>query len=255
MTTSKRVIVTAGAAGIGLSIARAFAAQGARVHICDINEDTLQAVTQAQPTITSSVCDLSDRSSVERFVAAAAEMLGGIDVLVNNGGIAGPTAPVEKMDPDAWEAVLALNLTGTFNVTRLAIPHLKKSESGVIINMSSLAGRLGYPNRSAYAVTKWGLVGFTKTLSMELGDAGIRVNAILPGSVEGPRLRKVFEGRAQATGKPVEEVVAAALANQSIKAFVDPDDIAALAVFLASDSARLISGQTFPIDGDSQSSQ
>ncbi len=185
----------------------------------------------------------------------AVDTLGGIDILVNNAGISGPTAPVEEIDPDAWDAVLAVNLTGTFNVTGLMIPHLKKSESGVILVMSSLAGRFGYPNRSPYSTTKWGLVGFTKTLSMELGEYGIRVNAILPGVVEGPRIQRVFEGRAQASGKSIEEVKAEALANQSIKRFVDPDDIAALVMFLASDNARSISGQAIAIDNDSKGAQ
>jgi NAD(P)-dependent dehydrogenase (short-subunit alcohol dehydrogenase family) len=122
----------------------------------------------------------------------------------------------------------------------------------VIINMSSAAGRFGYPNRSPYSTTKWGIIGFTKTLSIELGDYNIRANAILPGAVQGPRLERVFEGRAQVSGQSVEEVKRAALADQSIKQLVDPRDIAALAVFLASHSARMISGQMLPIDGDMQ---
>ena len=118
--------------------------------------------------------------------------------------------------------------------------------------MSSVAGRLGYPNRSPYATTKWGLIGFTKTLSMELGEFGIRVNAILPGAVAGPRLDRVYEARAKIGGQSVDEIKTRALANQSLKAFVDPRDVAALAVFLASDAAKSISGQILPIDGDRQ---
>ena len=178
------MLVTAGAGGIGLSIARAFAADGDRVHICDIDEPALRTAIEAPPAMSGSVCDVSDRASVERMVDEAAQVLGGIDVLVNNAGVAGPTSSVESMDPDDWDRVLAVNLSGTFNVTRLAIPHLKRSEAGVIIVMSSLAGKVGYPNRSPYATTKWGLIGFTKTLSAELGDAGIRVNAILPGALD-----------------------------------------------------------------------
>lgn len=117
--------------------------------------------------------------------------------------------------------MLAVNLTGTFNVTRLAVPYVRRPESGVVI-MSSLAGTVGYPNRSLYSVNKWCLVGFTKTLSMEYGDDAIRMNAIQPEAVEGPHIRKVLEGGAQASGKPVQEVEADALATQSIKAFVDP---------------------------------
>jgi NAD(P)-dependent dehydrogenase (short-subunit alcohol dehydrogenase family) len=252
MQTGKRVLITAAASGIGLAIARGFAAEGAKVHVCDINEDALRALKQSDPSIASTLCDVSDRSSVEKLVTDATHTLGGLDVLVNNAGISGPTAPMETIEPDAWEAVLRVNLIGTFNVTRLSIPHLKQSGSGVIIIMSSLAGRVGYPDRSPYATTKWGLIGLTKTLSIELGEANIRVNAILPGAVEGPRIEHVIERMASVSGKSVAEVTKEALANQSIKRFVDPKDIAALALFLASDSARSISGQMIPIDGDSQ---
>ena len=157
------------------------------------------------------------------------------------------------MDPDAWDEVMRVNLGGTFHVTRHAIPHLKRSQDGTILVMSSLAGRFGYPNRSPYATSKWGLIGFTKTLARELGEFGIRVNAILPGAVEGPRIERVLEGRAAASGRSVAEERAAALANQSVKRFVAPAEIGALAVFLASPAARSISGQIVPIDGDSQS--
>jgi NAD(P)-dependent dehydrogenase (short-subunit alcohol dehydrogenase family) len=252
MVSGRRVLITAGAGGIGLAIAKAFVAEGAKVHICDIDREALRVVTEVEPSITSTICDVSDRSAVERLVSEAVGTLGGIDALVNNAGISGPTAPLETMDPDAWEAVLRVNLTGTFNVTRLAIPYLKQSGNGAIIIMSSLAGKFGYRNRSPYSTTKWGLIGLTRTLSLELGDAGVRVNAILPGAVEGERIQQVFEGRARVSGKSLDEVAAEALANQSIKRFVDPEDIAALAVFLASDRGRSISGQAISIDGDSQ---
>jgi NAD(P)-dependent dehydrogenase (short-subunit alcohol dehydrogenase family) len=257
MTTSlgQRVLVTAGAGagGIGRAIVAAFAATGAKVHACDIDAAALDALRASMPRVRTSVCDVADRASVHRMVEEAVEALGGLDVLVNNAGIAGPTASVADMDPAAWDAVLRVNLTGTFTVTQAAIPHLKRSEAGSIVVMSSLAGRFGYTNRSPYATTKWGLIGLTKTLSRELGEFGIRVNAILPGAVDGPRLQHVFEGRAATTGRSVAEEQALALANQSIKRFVDPADIAALAVFLASDAGRSISGQLLPIDGDSHS--
>jgi NAD(P)-dependent dehydrogenase (short-subunit alcohol dehydrogenase family) len=255
MADGRRVVVTAGAGGIGLAIATAFAARGDRVHICDIDQAALQKVTDSNPAITATVCNVSDRASVEAFVQAATGTLGGIDVLVNNAGISGPTASVEEMDPDQWEAVLAVNLTGTFNVTRLAIPYLKRSDAGVILIMSSVGGRFGYPDRSPYATTKRGLLGFMETLAIELGGDGIRVNAIAPGAVEGERIQRVLRGRAEATGRSLEDVTADALGIQSLKRFVDPDDIAALALFLASDSAKSITGQTFPIDGGSKAAQ
>ncbi|MCA0243488.1 MAG: SDR family oxidoreductase [Proteobacteria bacterium] len=256
MSTSaqaQKVLVTAGAGGIGRAIAAAFAAAGARVHVCDLDAASLDQLRAQLPGITTSVCDVGDRAAVQAMVQQASEQLGGLDVLVNNAGIAGPTASVAELDPAAWEAVLRVNLTGTFTVTQCAIPHLKRSAAASIIVMSSLAGRFGYPNRSPYSTTKWGLIGFTKTLARELGPFGIRVNAILPGAVDGPRLQQVLQGRASASGRTLAQEQAAALANQSIQRFVDPADIAALAVFLASEAGRSISGQALPIDGDSQS--
>lgn len=249
---SQRVLVTAGASGIGREIAHAFAANGAKVFVCDIDAPALDRLVQEIPNVVTKVCDISKREDIEQMVAFGVDALGGLDVLVNNAGIAGPTAPVEEIDPNDWERVVQVTLNGTFNVTRLAIPHLKKSPAGVIINMSSVAGRFGYANRSPYSATKWGLIGFTKTLSIEIGEYGIRANAILPGAVEGPRTQKVFEGRAQLSGQTVEEVRQDSMANQSIKRLVDPVDIAALAVCLASDYGKSISGQMLPIDNDMQ---
>jgi NAD(P)-dependent dehydrogenase (short-subunit alcohol dehydrogenase family) len=196
----QRVLVTAGASGIGREIARAFAASGASVFVCDIDAKALTAVAAEITGLKTGFCDVSKRADIERMVAECARALGGLDVLVNNAGIAGPTAPVEEMDPDEWDKVMQVDLTGTFNVTRLSIPHLKKSSAGVIINMSSAAGRFGYANRSPYSTAKWGLIGFTKTLSIELGSFGIRANAILPGAVDGPRIQRVFEGRVKVSG-------------------------------------------------------
>jgi NAD(P)-dependent dehydrogenase (short-subunit alcohol dehydrogenase family) len=184
------------------------------------------------------------------MVPAAVTALGGLDVLINNAGIAGLTLPLEQMPPDAWDKVIAVNLTAMFDVTRLAIPFLKESKAGVIINMSSVAGRYGFENRSPYAATKWGVIGLTKTLAIELGQYGIRANAIAPGAVEGERIQRVFAGRAQISGRSVDEVRADAFAAQSIKGMVNPNDIAELAVFLASPAAKSISGQVIPIDND-----
>jgi len=249
---SQRVLVTAGAAGIGREIVRAFAAAGAAVFVCDIDPKGLGVLAGEVAGVKTGTCDVASRKDIERMVGEAVQALGGLDVLVNNAGISGPTAPVEEMDPDEWEKVMQVDLTGTFNVTRVAIPHLKKSKAGVIINMSSVAGRFGYANRSPYCTAKWGIIGFTKTLSIELGEHGIRANAILPGAVDGPRIQHVFEGRAKQSGQSLDEIKRQAMAVQSIKKLVDPRDIAALAVFLASDAAKSISGQMLPIDNDMQ---
>jgi len=249
---SRKVLVTAGASGIGKHMVAAFLSAGDDVYTCDINADALKSAAAELKGLKIGVCNVGDRAQIEKMVADAADKLGGIDVLVNNAGISGPTTPVKDVDPDQWEEVLKVNLTGTFNVTKNAIPHLIRSGKGVIIIMSSAAGRFGYPNRSPYATAKWGLIGFMKTLSMELGEHNIRANAILPGAVEGERIERVFAGRAQATSKSVDEIKAIAMENQSLKYLVDPDDIAALAVFLASDAAKAISGQALSIDADMQ---
>jgi NAD(P)-dependent dehydrogenase (short-subunit alcohol dehydrogenase family) len=245
-------LITAGAAGIGREFARAFTAAGAKVFVCDIDTKALEAIAAEIPGLIAQRCDMSRRADIERMVPEAVARLGGLDVLINNAGIAGMTLPVAEYPPDEWDKVVAVNLTGMFDVTRLAIPHLKQSEAGVIINMSSIAGRYGFQNRSPYAATKWAVIGFTKTLAMELGEWGIRANAIAPGAVEGDRIERVFAGRAQISGKTMDEVRADAMAAQSIKAMIEPKDIAALAVFLASDAAKSISGQVMPIDNDRQ---
>jgi NAD(P)-dependent dehydrogenase (short-subunit alcohol dehydrogenase family) len=247
-----RVLITAGASGIGLSIARAFRAAHTQVYVCDIDAAALERAAGELPGLFTQRCDVGDRAACAAMVADAVDRLGGLDVLVNNAGIGGPTKPVHEVDPDDWDNVLRVNLTGTFDVTRNAIPHLIRAGGGSIVNMSSAAGRFGYANRSPYSATKWALIGFTKTLSLELGEHGIRVNAIAPGAVDGERAERVFQGRAEASGQSIDDVKRSAMANQSLKALIDPSDIAALAVFLASDAAKSISGQVIPIDGDMQ---
>jgi NAD(P)-dependent dehydrogenase (short-subunit alcohol dehydrogenase family) len=248
----QRVLITAGAAGIGREFARAFATNGAKVFVCDIDDEALSAIGKEIPGLTAQRCDMASRAEIARMVPAAVEALGRLDVLINNAGIAGLTLPVEQYPPDDWDKVVAVNLTAMFDTTRLAIPHLKKSKAGVIVNMSSIAGRFGFANRSPYAATKWAVIGFTKTLAMELGEWGIRANAIAPGAVEGDRIVRVFRGRAQISGRSFDDIKAEAMAAQSIQAMVDPKDIAQLAVFLASDAAKAISGQVIPIDNDRQ---
>jgi len=249
---SQRVLITAGASGIGREFARAFAANGAKVFVCDIDEKALATLAKEIPGLIARRCNMASRGEIERMVPEAVAALGGLDVLINNAGIAGLTLPVDQMPPDEWDKVIAVNLTAMFDVSRLAIPHLKSSEGGSIINMSSIAGRYGFANRSPYAATKWAVIGLTKTLALELGEWGIRCNAIAPGAVEGDRIVRVFQGRAQVSARSMEEVKAEAMAAQSIKTMIDPKDIAQLAVFLASDAAKSISGQVIPIDNDRQ---
>jgi NAD(P)-dependent dehydrogenase (short-subunit alcohol dehydrogenase family) len=247
-----RVLVTAGANGIGLAIARAFAAEGARVHVCDVDGAALQALAASQPEIGQTVCDVSDRSAVQALFAEATQKLGGLDVLVNNAGIAGPTAKVEDLHPEDWDRCLDICLTGQFNCTRLAVPHLRKSTNASIVNLSSAAGRVGFALRSPYAAAKWGVIGFTKSLSIELGPDNIRVNAILPGLVAGDRQRRVLEAKAQQRGISFAEMEKTAFSYTSIKDYVTPEQLADQILLLCSPRGRTISGQAISICGDTQ---
>jgi NAD(P)-dependent dehydrogenase (short-subunit alcohol dehydrogenase family) len=247
-----RVLVTAGANGIGLAIARAFASEGAKVHVCDVDTGALAALRTSDPALTQTVCDVADRASVAKLFAEAGAALGGLDVLVNNAGVAGPTAKVEEMNPEDWDRCLDICLTGQFNCTRLAVPLLRKSTNASIVNISSAAGRLGFAMRSPYAAAKWGVVGFTKSLSIELGPDNIRVNAILPGLVAGDRQRRVLEAKAQQRGLSFAEMERTAFSYTSIKDYVTPQQIADQIVFMCSPRGRTISGQAISICGDTQ---
>jgi NAD(P)-dependent dehydrogenase (short-subunit alcohol dehydrogenase family) len=250
--TGLRVLITAGGSGIGLKVAEAFVREGARVHVCDVDKAALTALAKSQPAISSSLCDVSKRDQVAALFKDALAKLGGLDCLINNAGIAGPTGPVHEINPEDWDRCLEVCITGQFNCARLAVPHLMASKNPSMINLSSAAGKFGFPNRSPYAAAKWGVVGFTKTLAMELGVHGIRVNAILPGTVEGDRIRRVFEAKAQVAGKSRTEIQDAALAKASIKEMIQPEQLADMMVFLASPRARTISGQAISVDADPQ---
>lgn len=247
-----KVFISAGGSGIGRCIAEAFLKQGDDVFVCDINQQSLQQFKQDYPQLQIAYCDLGQMNAIQPMFETAMQALGGLDILVNNTGISGPTVAADELSFEDWTQVLNLNLNSTFMMTKLAIPYLKQSDSGAIINLSSIAGRMGYPFRLAYSTSKWGIIGFTKTLSMELGAFDIRVNAVLPGAVDGERVQRVLQARADAMNISLEEVTQNALANQSLKQFVNPKHIADLCVFLASDSASSISGQILPIDGDKQ---
>ena len=248
-----RILVTAGASGIGLAVARAFVGEGARVHVCDIDRAALGALATSDPALTQSHCDMADRASVARMFGEALVALGGLDILVNNVGIAGPTGRVDEINPEDWDRCISVNLTGQFNATRLAVPHLSKSNNASIVNFASAAGRFGFALRSPYAASKWAVVGFTKSLAIELGPLGIRCNAILPGIVAGERIRRVFEAKAQVRGVSFKEVEDAALARTSMHTYVDPRELADLILFITSKRGRTISGQALAVDGDLQS--
>lgn len=247
-----RVLITAGAGGIGRRTAEAFIVEGAKVHICDIDADSMAEMKLQIPQVTQSVCDVSDRAAVETMMGEAVSALGGLDCLVNNAGIAGPTGRVDEIDPEDWDRCLAICITGMFNVTRLAVPHVKSSANPSIINLSSAAGKFGFPLRSPYAAAKWGVIGFTKTLAIELGGNGVRCNAILPGPVDGERIRRVIDAKARAANISFDDMQAKMVSELSLKKLIPPEEIADMIVYLASNKATTISGQAISIDGDTQ---
>lgn len=250
-TPNLRVLVTAGASGIGAAIARAFHEAGARVHVCDIDRSALDRLAAEVPGITGSMADAAVERDVDRVFDDVQGSLGGLDVLVNNAGIAGPTGPIEQLDEAGWSRTIAVNLNGQYLFARRAVPMLKRSDVGpAIVAMSSVAGRLGYAFRTPYASSKWAVVGLVKSLAIELGPQGIRVNAILPGTVEGERMRAVIAARATAVGVGVEAMREEYLRKISLRRMVTADDVAAMALFLASPAARNVTGQAISVDGN-----
>jgi NAD(P)-dependent dehydrogenase (short-subunit alcohol dehydrogenase family) len=248
-----RVLITAGAAGIGRAMAETFVDAGARVFVCDVDKAALEALRAARPEIGSGIADVADARQVDGLFDAARVFLGGLDVLINNAGIAGPTSPVEDIDIVDWDRTIAVDLNGMFYCTRRAVPLLKAAGGGSIINLSSVAGRLGFPLRTPYSAAKWGVVGFTKSLAMELGPANIRVNAIQPGVVEGERIERVISAKAKALGMSFDDHKAQLLSKVSLRRTVSPFDIANMALFLATNAGRNISGQALSVCGNVES--
>lgn len=247
-----RALVTAGASGIGHAIAETLMEQGARVHICDVVADRLAEAAQALPGLGTTLADVADPAQVDQLFAEVMAHLGGLDLLVNNAGIAGPTGPVESISPEQWNQTLAVNITGQFLCTRRAVPMLKAAGGGLIVNLSSAAGLFGFPNRTPYAASKWAVIGFTKSLAMELGGDKIRVNAICPGLVEGERQDQVIAAKAAAEGRTVDEVRSQITRQNSLHTFVQAQDIANLIVFLCSPTGSKISGQALSVDGGTE---
>jgi NAD(P)-dependent dehydrogenase (short-subunit alcohol dehydrogenase family) len=249
---SKRVLITAAADGIGKVVAEAFLDAGAAVHVCDVDADHLEAFRGVRPELGTTLADVTSEADVDRLFEDAAGRMGGLDFLVNNAGIGGPAGRLEKLELEEWRRTLSVNLDGAFLCCRRAIPLLKEAGGGAIVNISSTAGLFGYPRRAPYASAKWAVIGLTKTLAMELGAFGIRVNAVCPGSVSGERIERVIEATAASRGVEPETVRDSYLRHTSMRTFVDAEDVAATVLFLCSDAGARISGQALAVDGHTE---
>ena len=243
----KRVLITAGAGGIGRAMTEVFCKAGARVHICDVAREAIDETLKAFPDVSASLADVSKLAQVDQMFVDVRKQLGGLDCLINNAGIAGPTGKVEDIPIADWDRCIAVDMNGMFYCTRLAMPMIKAAGGGSIINLSSAAGRLAFPFRTPYSAAKWGVVGFTKSLSMEVGPDNIRVNAIQPGVVEGERIDRVIDAKARALGISFEEQRKISLERVSMHRMVSPYDIANMALYLASDIGRNITGQAISV--------
>jgi NAD(P)-dependent dehydrogenase (short-subunit alcohol dehydrogenase family) len=252
MKLDQRVaVVTGGGRGIGRTISLRFAAEGAAVVVAgtgrDHLESTVAAIQAGGGKALVSITDVADETAVERMIAAARGAFGRIDILVNNAGITGPTAPVTGVALADWDRTLAVNLTGAFLCSKHALPHLVRQGGGRIINITSVAGLAGYALRAPYAASKWGVIGLTRTLALEAGEFGVTVNAIAPGPVAGERIADVIRRRATELGRSVEDIELSYVEPTALKRMVDPEDVAATALFLASDEGRSITGETISV--------
>ena len=245
----QRVMITAAASGIGRAIAKAFFDSGAKVHICDVNEQALATFRKEFPDIAATHVNVRSEGEIDAWFDDALDNLGGLDVMVNNAGIKGPTAPVDDIELADWKETIEVCLDAQFLCARRAAPVMKAQGSGLIINMSSNAGQYGFGNRTPYAAAKWGVIGLTKSLAIELGPHGVRCNAICPGAVKGERIMKVAAGEASLRGVSAEEVAKELVFEQSLSRFTEPEEVANLCLFLASPAAYMINGQDIAIDG------
>ena len=250
---NKKIIISAGASGIGWTTTKICVAKGASVYLCDIDLKAINKVKKHSlynKRIFVSEADASDETQVIDFFNKIKRKFKNLDALINNVGIEGPTRPIEKLDSNEWENTLHVNVNSHFYFTKQAIPLLKKSKNGSIINISSVAGIMGYPLRSPYAASKWAVVGVTKTLAMELGKYKIRVNAICPGTIKGDRMKRVIKDKAK-----FEKISAKTIENDfvsmaSMRSWINPEDIGNMCAHLISNEANKVSGQVIAVDGN-----
>lgn len=250
---SQRIVITGGASGIGRRLAERFAARGDRVAICDADGDAVARMQADHPLMIARQADVTDEAQMTAFLGQVEAEWGGADLLCANAGTGGPAGRIEDLDYAEWQACVGVNLFGTFLACRWAARVMRAQGAGLILLTTSTSGLHGVPYRTPYVAAKWGLVGLTKTLAMELGPAGVRVNAIAPGAVEGARMERVVEMEARASGRTEDEVRTLYARGTSLRTWVTADDLADMALFLASPAASKVTGQILAVDGHTES--
>jgi len=248
--SAQRVVVTAAGSGIGLSITQRFLAAGARVAICDQDAAAVDRAVAENPSILGRSMDVSSEEAVKAFVAEVTTQFGGVDVLVNNAGIAGACTEIEGISADHWIRSFNVNVHGSFYFLKAVVPGMKAQGGGAVINISTGSVFTLPAGRADYIASKWAVEGLTRAAARELGPSAIRVNAIRPGFVNSARMRGILSAKAKADGRSLEEVERVFLDFISMRTKVEPEEIGDTAVFLASDAARHITGQLFSVDGN-----
>jgi NAD(P)-dependent dehydrogenase (short-subunit alcohol dehydrogenase family) len=249
---ARRVVITGGASGLGREMAQKFLSQGDRVAICDVSRVNIEALKQERPEILGVQCDVTDELQMQEFFDQVQTEFGGVDIFLSNAGTGGPAGLLETIEFYEWRDCVSVNLDGAFLSCRWAGQQMRAQGSGVILIISSTSGLFGVPNRAPYVTAKWGLIGLMKTLAMELGPAGVRVNAICPGSVDGDRMERVLDMETAATGQDRSAVQAQYTQGVSLRKFMSPQDIAEMAFFLASEVAQNVTGQAISVDGNTE---
>jgi len=249
---SRKVLVTAGASGIGRAIAERFLAEGDKVAICDADPLAVTAFSDAHPLAVAAVADVTSETDMNRFLTGLNDRWDGIDIVCANAGTGGPAGAIETLDYAEWQRCLATNVHGAFLTCRWAARVMKAQGHGLIVLTSSTAGLSGYPFRSPYTSAKWAIVGLTKTLAMELGPHGVRINAVCPGAVEGDRMDRVVAMEATARGETEDAIRDSYVKGVSMRTWVTAEDIAASIHFLASQGGARISGQILAVDGHTE---
>ncbi len=252
---NKKIIISAGASDIGWATAKICLSRGAFVYICDLDLKSLNKIRKHSlnnKRLFSYNCDASNEEEVSNFFNQIKKKTNKIDALINNVGVAGPTGSLEKLNSEDWENTLHTDVNSHFYFTKRAIPLIKKSKNGSIINISSTAGILGFPLRSPYAASKWAIIGITKTLAMELGKFNIRVNAVCPGTIKGDRMKRVIRDKAKFTKISRKSIEKDFISMSSMKQWILEDDIGKMCAFLISDDSSKVSGQVISVDGNTE---